>query len=116
MRSGASLFEQEGHRSHELSSLLGPTPRPIVTWALDSRSYPHPRLASYNQPMTNRPHFFQAVIAVLWAFIGIRKGKNSLADQGIKPVHFIVAGVLATALFVLTLITTVRIIIQAAAA
>jgi hypothetical protein len=64
--------------------------------------------------MANKPNFIQAVVAVLWAFIGIRKGKNSLADQGVKPMHFVFAGVIATALFVAVLITIVRIVIAAA--
>jgi hypothetical protein len=59
--------------------------------------------------------FFQAIVAVLWAFIGIRKGKASLADQGVKPLHFIAAGLIATAIFVITLIAVVRIVIKSAA-
>jgi hypothetical protein len=63
-----------------------------------------------------QPNFLQAVVAVLWAFLGIRKGKASLTDQGLKPAHFIVAGVLAGGVFVGTLLLVVRIIIRAAAA
>jgi hypothetical protein len=62
------------------------------------------------------PSFVQAVLAVLSAFIGIRKGKSSLADQGVKPAHIVLAGLIAGAVFVATLIVIVRIIIRAAGA
>jgi hypothetical protein len=64
--------------------------------------------------MNKNPRFFQAVIAVMWAFFGIRKGKASLTDQGVKPVHIIVAGLLLAAAFVGTLLTIVRFIIRSA--
>jgi hypothetical protein len=57
--------------------------------------------------------FFQAIIAVLWAFVGLRRGRESLADQGVKPLHFVVAGVVALAGFVLILNVIVRLIIKA---
>jgi Protein of unknown function (DUF2970) len=62
-----------------------------------------------------QPNFLQAVVAVLWAFLGIRKGKASLTDQGLKPVHFIVAGLFAGGVFVATLLLIVRFIIRSAA-
>jgi Protein of unknown function (DUF2970) len=74
----------------------------------------HADSAHYNTAMEQKPNFFQAVIAVLWAFIGIRKGDSSLADRGIKPAHFVAAGILAAALFVIVLNIIVRIIMKAA--
>lgn len=59
--------------------------------------------------------FFQALTAILWAFIGIRKGKASLADQGVKPLHFICAGVFALAMFVFLVNVVVRLVIRASA-
>jgi hypothetical protein len=64
--------------------------------------------------MKQTPRFFQAVIAVMWAFFGIRKGKASLTDQGVKPVHIIVSGLLLAAAFVGTLLTIVRLVIRSA--
>jgi hypothetical protein len=65
--------------------------------------------------MDSPPNFFRAVIAVMWAFFGIRKGKASLADQGIKPSHIIFAGLLLGAAFVGTLLVVVRFVIRSAA-
>ena len=54
---------------------------------------------------------WRAVSAVLGAFIGIRKSSARDRDlASLKPVHVIVAGVVAAAIFVLTLVTLVRII------
>ena len=53
----------------------------------------------------------RAVSAVLGAFIGIRK--NSARDKdlaSIKPLHVVIAGVIAAAIFVLTIVTFVRLI------
>lgn len=65
--------------------------------------------------MNKSPNFLQAVIAVMWAFFGIRRGKASLTDQGIKPAHIIFAGLLLGAAFVGTLITVVRLVIRTSA-
>jgi hypothetical protein len=53
----------------------------------------------------------RAVSAVLGAFIGIRKSSARDRDlASLRPVHVIVAGVIAAAIFVLTLVTLVRLI------
>jgi hypothetical protein len=65
--------------------------------------------------MNKSPNFLQALIAVLWAFIGIRNDKASLADRGVRPIHFVIAGLIAVACFVVTLLIVVRLIITAAA-
>ena len=56
--------------------------------------------------------FFRIVLAVFWSFFGVRK-RGQLADDAasIKPQHFIVAGVVGAAVFVLLLIVVVRIVI-----
>lgn len=55
----------------------------------------------------------RAVVAVLWAFCGIRKGAERDKDLAtIRPVHVIVAGVLMGALFVFLVTTVVRIVIS----
>ncbi len=60
-------------------------------------------------------NFFAAMIAVLSAFIGIRKRGASFADEGIKPLHIIVAALLCVGIFVGTLIFIVRLVIAHAA-
>ena len=55
----------------------------------------------------------QAVKAVAWSFIGIRKGADHEADIGrLNPVHVIIAGLVMAAVFVLTLITIVRMVVE----
>ena len=52
--------------------------------------------------------FLQTMRAVAWSFVGIRKGSEYEKDVGqLNPVHVIIAGVLAAALFVLALVTLV---------
>jgi len=47
--------------------------------------------------------------AVLWGLLGVRKGEGSRDDAArLNPVHLIVAGVLAAAVFVLGLLLIVR--------
>ena len=55
--------------------------------------------------------FLSAVLAVLSAFVGIRRSGASLAERGVRPVHIVVAGVICTALLVTTLITIVRLLL-----
>lgn len=59
---------------------------------------------------TNRPlSFVQTVKAVAWSFLGIRKRSGYENDvQNLNPVHVIVAGIAAAALFVLALVWLVH--------
>lgn len=51
----------------------------------------------------------QAFSAVMWSFLGIRKSKDYEADvQQLNPVHVIVVGVVAAALFVIGLLALVK--------
>jgi hypothetical protein len=53
----------------------------------------------------------RAVSAVLGAFIGIRKSADRDRDlASLKPIHVIVAGLIGAAIFVLTIVTLVRLI------
>jgi hypothetical protein len=53
----------------------------------------------------------RAVSAVLGAFIGIRKSADRDKDlASLKPIHVIVAGVIAAAVFVIVLVMLVRLI------
>jgi hypothetical protein len=59
---------------------------------------------------TNRPlSFLQTVKAVAWSVLGIRKRAGYEQDvQSLNPVHVIVAGIVAAALFVLSLVWLVN--------
>jgi hypothetical protein len=62
-------------------------------------------------PREGKTSPLRAVSAVLGAFIGIRKSSARDRDlASLKPVHVIVAGVIAAAIFVLTIVTVVRLI------
>ena len=55
----------------------------------------------------------QTATAVLWSFFGIRKGKDDARDAArLNPIHVVVMGVIGAALFVLLLITIVRIVVH----
>lgn len=55
---------------------------------------------------------FRAIVAVLWAFFGIRKGAERDKDlASIKPLHIVVAGVLMGALFIFIITTIVRLVV-----
>ncbi|MGH8332966.1 MAG: DUF2970 domain-containing protein [Pseudomonas sp.] len=53
--------------------------------------------------------FLQTLKAVAWGFFGVRKGSGYREDVAkLNPVHVIVAGLLAAAVFVVVLVTIVR--------
>lgn len=61
--------------------------------------------------------FLQTLKAVAWSFFGVRKGSDYEKDVGqLNPLHVVIAGVVAAALFVLTLVTIVRWVIGSGAA
>jgi len=53
--------------------------------------------------------FLQTIRTVAWGMLGIRKGKGHKEDfSRLNPLHLILAGLLATALFVVLLIAAAR--------
>ncbi|WP_238912378.1 DUF2970 domain-containing protein [Achromobacter xylosoxidans] len=53
--------------------------------------------------------FFQTMKAVAWGFFGVRKGAGYREDSArLNPVHVIVAGLMAAAIFVAVLVLIVR--------
>lgn len=66
-------------------------------------------------PDDRRSHasFGAAMKAVAWSFFGVRKRRDQERDAiRLSPVHVIVAGVLATALFVLILLVIVNHVVR----
>lgn len=60
--------------------------------------------------------FVQTIKAVAWSFFGVRKRAGYEQDvQKLNPVHVIVAGLLAAALFIGTLVLVVRWVVGSAA-
>jgi len=58
--------------------------------------------------------FGATVRAVLWSFFGVRKKSDYDEDvQNLNPVHVIVAGIIAAALFVLGLLIVVKLVVAA---
>ncbi|HEY9281609.1 MAG TPA: DUF2970 domain-containing protein [Eoetvoesiella sp.] len=50
-------------------------------------------------------NFFQTLKAVAWGFFGVRKGKGYSEDiERLNPVHLIIAGLIATIVFVVGLV------------
>jgi len=71
-------------------------------------STPRPR-SDLHGAATRPASFVQTIRAVGWAFFGVRKRAGYEQDvQKLNPVHVIVAGVLAAALFIGTLVMVVR--------
>lgn len=60
-----------------------------------------------------RPGLLDVVKTVLFGALGVRrKADHDRQTQSVHPVHLIVAGIVFAALFVLTLITIVRIVVS----
>ncbi len=52
--------------------------------------------------------------AVLWSFFGVRKRQDHELDlETLNPVHVIIAGIIAAAIFVVSLILIVRLVVAA---
>ena len=61
--------------------------------------------------------FLRTLKAVAWSFFGVRKSSDYEKDVSeLNPVHVIIAGVIAAALFVLALVAFVRWVIASGAA
>jgi len=59
-----------------------------------------------------KPSFFKAIKAVLWSFLGIRKGSAHRADLAeLSPVHVVISGILCAAVFIGLLIVVVHVVI-----
>ena len=64
-----------------------------------------------DEPAPRAAGFLQVLGAVFWSFLGIRKQASGERDMvTIKPLHVVVAGVLAAAAIVATLVALVTMI------
>lgn len=63
-------------------------------------------------PQQKRPGFFTIVLSTLAAAIGVQSSKNRERDfaQG-SPLPFVVAGIIFTVLFILTVVTVVNLVL-----
>ena len=62
---------------------------------------------------SNRPMSFIATVkAVLWSFFGVRKKSAYEEDTArLNPLHVIIAGVLAALIFILVLVSVVKMVV-----
>ena len=64
-------------------------------------------------PTKRRAGFGQTARAVLWSFFGVRRKADYEKDAGeLNPVHVIIAGLLAAALFIALLIIVVNLVVS----
>ena len=63
----------------------------------------------------DKPGVVQVILSVLASFIGVQSDKNRERDftQG-KPVHFIIAGLILTAVFILVVWGVVKLVLSSA--
>lgn len=82
-------------------------------------THPDPTPSSAPEPAPPAPprqaSLLQVASAVFWSFFGVRKGRHMQQDTvTIKPLHVVIVGVVAGALFVLTLVAIVSVIVRSA--
>jgi hypothetical protein len=59
-----------------------------------------------------RSTFFQSMVAILWAFLGVRKGKGQEQDMAsLSFVHVIIAAVVGVIIFMGLLLLIVKIVL-----
>ena len=68
-------------------------------------------------PGRRKASLVRTLLAVVWSFFGVRKGKDLERDMSeLNPVHLVVAGVVVAALFVAALIALVNWVIKSGVA
>lgn len=59
-----------------------------------------------------KPSFFYSLKAVLWSFVGLRRKSDFDADPAkLNPIHVIVAGLIAVAVFIAILVAIVQLVV-----
>jgi len=70
-------------------------------------------MSDLRQAVTRKATFFQTIKAVSAAFFGVRGSRDHQADVArLNPLHVIIAGVVLAAVFVLTLLFVVRMVVK----
>ena len=68
-----------------------------------------PEHATLSTAVRRKGSLGRTLLAVFWSFFGVRKSRDLERDVGeLNPLHVIVAGIIAAAVFVLALVTLVR--------
>ncbi len=68
-----------------------------------------PTESEANEKQGRNATFWQTAGAVFWSFFGVRKSRDLERDVGeLNPLHIVIAGVVAAAIFVIVLVTLVR--------
>ena len=66
-------------------------------------------MSDLREAAARRGSFLQTLRAVFWSFFGVRRRANFEQDvQKLNPVHLIIAGVVAAAVFVAVLVMLVQ--------
>lgn len=66
-------------------------------------------MGELKQATKRKASFLSTMKAVLWSFLGIRKGRDYEKDAAqLNPVHVIIAGIIGAAIFITTLIIIVK--------
>ena len=69
----------------------------------------HPEDGGLRRAVARKGSFLQTMRAVAWSFFGVRKAAEHEHDLNhLNPVHVVIAGIVAAALFILVLILLVR--------
>ena len=64
------------------------------------------------RPTERKASFLATVKAVFWSFFGVRKKSDYESDAAnLNPVHVIIAGIIGAILFILILMTIVRLVL-----
>jgi len=73
--------------------------------------------AGLKDALARRGSFLRAFQAVAWSFFGVRKGAEYEKDVAqLNPLHVIIAGIVAAALFVIGLVVLVKWVISSGVA
>lgn len=72
-------------------------------------SEPHGHGEDLKSAVRRKGSFLQTLRAVAWSFFGVRKSSDYEKDVGqLNPLHVVIAGLLAAAVFVVALVLLVR--------